>query len=228
LAPGEAPFLLSKELQVQSNVFLHRPTLALLGALWLSGCANVKVTSEWQDGAPKDPSFARVLVVAVSPDGDQRCEFEHALVARIQSASTKAIASCDAVTDKGKLTRASIDQAIASQQIDGVVATFLISQKWDLQEGGTHDTRGGGYYKPTDSGYGTYGVPVVYADFQAYSSVMVLKGTVDVTTKVYETRGATLIYVMDTAASDLESTDVGRATVATSIADRLHRDKLIR
>ncbi len=163
----------------------------------------------------------------MSPDGKQRCEFEHALAELIASASTTAIASCDAVTDKATLTRASIDQAIASQQIDGVVATFLISQKWDLQEGGTHDTRGGGYYKPTDAGFGAYGVPVVYADFQAYSSVMVLKGKVDVTTKVYETSGATLIYVMDTTASELESTDVGRATVSNSIADRLHRDKLI-
>ena len=213
---------------MQSNVFLFRVTLVLLGAIWLPGCANVKVTSAWQDDVPRNQSFARVLVVAVSPDGDQRCEFEHALAAELKSASTTAIASCDAATDKGKLTRASIDQAISSQQADGVVATFLISQKWDTQEGGTHDTRGGGYYKPTDAGFGAYGVPVVYADFQAYSSVMVLKGTVDVTTKVYETRDATLIYVMDTQASDLESTDVGRATVATSIADRLHRDKLIR
>jgi hypothetical protein len=212
---------------VQSKVSLFRPTLVLLGAVWLPGCASVKVTSAWQDNVPRDQSFARVLVVAVSPDGKQRCEFEHALAELIASASTTAIASCDAVTDKSTLTRASIDQAIASQQIDGVVATFLISQKWDLQEGGTHDTRGGGYYKPTDAGFGAYGVPVVYADFQAYSSVMVLNGKVDVTTKVYETSGATLIYVMDTTASELESTDVGRATVSNSIADRLHRDKLI-
>jgi hypothetical protein len=214
---------------VQSRNPFSRPTLALIAAVLFSGCANqVKVTSDWQDGVPRDQSFARVLVVAVSPDGEQRCEFEHALAARIESASTATIASCDAVADKGTLTRASIDQAIASQRVDGVVATFLISQKWDLQEGGTHDTRGGGYYKPTDSGYGAYGVPVVYADFQAYSSVMVLKGKVDVTTKVYETRGATLIYVVDTKASDLESTDVGRAVVATSIADRLYRDGLVR
>jgi hypothetical protein len=217
-----------REFQVQSNVFLFRLTLVLLGALWLPGCANVKVTSAWQDDVPRNQSFARVLVVAVSPDGKQRCEFEHALAAELTSASTTAIASCDAVTDKSTLTRASIDQAIASQRADGVVATFLIAQKWDLQEGGTHDTRGGGYYKPTDAGFGAYGVPVVYADFQAYSSVMVLKGTVDVTTKVYETRDATLIYVIDTQASDLESTDEGRYTVATSIAERLHRDKLIR
>jgi len=213
---------------VQSKVFVFGP-LVLLGVMWLSGCANqVSMTSAWQDNAPRNQSFTRVLVVGVSPDVDARCEFEHTLAARIQSASTTAIASCDAVTEKDPLTRESIDRAIASQQADLVVATILVSKKWDLQEGGTRDTRGGGYYKATDIGYGAYGVPAVYAEFQTESSIMTLKGQVEVTTKVYQTRDAALIYTMGTKAHDLESTDVGRATIATSIADRLRRDKLIR
>ncbi len=206
--------------------------LVLLGSMGLSGCANqVKVTSAWQENAPRNQSFTRVLVVGVSPDVDQRCEFEHVLARQIQSASTTAIASCDVVTQKEPLTRENIDQAIVAQKADGVVATILVSKKWDTQEGGTRDTRGAGYYKATDIGYagfGAYGVPAVYGDFRTESSIMTLKGKVEVTSKVYETRGATLIYTMDTKASDLESTNVGRATVAASIADRLYRDGLIR
>ena len=213
--------------------FLLVPMVALACAGWLAGCTTpVKVTSAWQDGAPRSQPFSRVLVVGVSPDVGARCEFEHTLAARIASASTTAIASCDAVTQKDPLTRESIDRAVASQKADGVVATILVSRKWDLQEGGTWDTRGGGYYKATDtgyaSGYGAYGVPVVYGEFQTAASVMVLKGEVAVTTKVYETGGATLLYTIDTKAWDLESTDVGRATIATSIAERLYRDELIR
>ena len=216
---------------MQSKVFSIGP-LALLGAMWLSGCANqVKVTSAWEDNAPRNQSFTRVLVVGISPDVKQRCEFEHTLAAQIKSASTTAIPSCDVVTQKDPLTRENIDQAIVAQQADGVVATILVSKTWDAQDGGTRDTRGGGYYKPTDtgyaSGYGAYGVPVVYGEFRTESSIMTLKGRVEVTTKVYETRGATLIYTVDTTASDLESTAVGRATIATSIADRLYRDGLI-
>jgi len=217
---------------VQRKVFLLGPTLVLLGAMGLSGCANqVKVTSAWQENAPRNQSFTRVLVVGVSPDVNQRCEFEHVLAGQIQSAATTAIASCDVVTQKDPLTRENIDQAIVAQKADGVVATILVSKKWDTQEGGTRDTRGSGYYKATDvgyAGYGAYGVPVVYGDFQTQSSIITLKGTVEVTSKVYETRGATLIYTVDTKASDLESTNVGRATVAASIADRLYRDGLIR
>jgi len=217
---------------VQRKVFLIGPTLVLLGAMGLSGCANqVKVTSAWQENAPRNQSFTRVLVVGVSPDVDQRCEFEHVLVGQIQSAATAAIASCDVVTQKDPLTRETIDQAIVAQKADGVVATILVSKKWDTQEGGTRDTRGAGYYKATDvgyAGYGAYGVPAVYGDFRTESSIITLKGTVEVTSRVYETRGATLIYTVDTKASDLESTNVGRATVAASIADRLYRDGLIR
>ena len=217
---------------MQRKVFLLGPTLVLLGAMGLSGCANqVKVTSAWQENAPRNQSFTRVLVVGVSPDVNQRCEFEHVLAGQIQSAATTAIASCDVVTQKDPLTRENIDQAIVAQKADGVVATILVSKKWDTQEGGTRDTRGSGSYKATDvgyAGYGAYGVPVVYGDFQTQSSIITLKGTVEVTSKVYETRGATLIYTVDTKASDLESTNVGRATVAASIADRLYRDGLIR
>ena len=217
---------------MQRKVSLLGPTLVLLGVMGLSGCANqVKVTSAWQENAPRNQSFTRVLVVGVSPDVDQRCEFEHVLAGQIQSAATTAIASCDVVTQKDPLTRENIDQAIVAQKADGVVATILVSKKWDTQEGGTRDTRGSGSYKATDvgyAGYGAYGVPVVYGDFQTQSSIITLKGTVEVTSKVYETRGATLIYTVDTKASDLESTNVGRATIAASIADRLYRDGLIR
>ena len=216
---------------MHNKISLPGSMLVLLGAMSLSGCSNLKVTSAWQDNAPRNQSFKRVLVVGVSPDVDSRCEFEHALAARIKSASTTAIASCDAVTVKDPLTRESIDQAIVAQQADGVVATFLVSRKWEAQEGGTYDTRGGGYYKPVDTGYanyGAYGVPVVYGEFRTESAIMTLKGKVEVTTKVYETRGASLLYTIDTAAWDVESTDVGRATIATAIADRLYRDALVR
>ena len=101
--------------------------LMLLAAAWLSGCASQpSVSSAWQEGASHNPTFSRVLVVGVSPDINQRCAFENFLVSRIMSASVKAIASCDVVKAKNPLTRESIDEAIASQQADAVVATTLV------------------------------------------------------------------------------------------------------
>jgi hypothetical protein len=88
-------------------------------------------------------------------------------------------------------------------------------------------------YKATDAGYatsyyGAYGIPVVYGEFQTAPSITTVTGAVRVVTKVYETRGATLVYTVETKAKNLESRDSGLASVAESIAKRLRREKLIR
>jgi hypothetical protein len=206
----------------------------LLVAAWLSGCASQpSVSSAWQDGASHNPSFSKVLIVGVSPDINQRCAFESFLASRIMSASVKAIASCDVVKARNPLTRESIEQAVASQQADAVVATTLVSVDWGKKQGVGRDDRGGGMYKATDAGYatgyyGVYGVPVVYGEFQTASSITTVKGTAHVTTKVWETRGPTHIYTMEVTVGNLESRDTALAAITGPIADRLRRDGLIR
>jgi hypothetical protein len=216
-----------------TTAFLE-PILVLLAAVWLAGCTQpVKVTSAWKDDGHRGQAYKRVLVVGVSPNIDQRCAFEQILAAGIRSASTVVITSCDAMPLREKLTRESVEAAVAAKQIDAVVATSLIDQKWELETGGTMDTRGGGMYKATDTGwatgyYGAYGVPVVYGQFETAASITTLKGEVQVTTKVYETRGPTLVYEALTTAKNLESTDQGLVTLADAIAGRLRRDGLAR
>jgi hypothetical protein len=210
------------------------PLLLLLGAAWLSGCVSqASSRGAWQEGVPRDQSFKRILVVGVTPDVNQRCAFEFFLASQIRSDSVKAIASCDAVTKKDPLTRESIEHAVAAQQADAVLATTLVSRDWGAEEGRGRDSRGGGTYKATDSGYatgyyGAYGVPVVYGEFQTAPSIITLKGEVRVESKLFETRNATLVYTMETIARDLESRDAGLAAITEPIADRLRRDGLIR
>jgi hypothetical protein len=208
--------------------------LLLLGATWLSGCGSTaSVKSEWQGDAPRGQSFKRVLVVGVSPDVNQRCPFENFLASRMQSETTTAIASCDVVKQKTPLTREGIDQAVAAYQVDAVVATILVAREWDAKKGGERDTRGGAYYKATDAGYatgyyGVYGVPVIYGEFQTAAPITTLQGDVEVQTKLYETRGATLVYTLDSTVRKIESRGAGLADLTTEIADRLRRDGLIR
>jgi len=206
----------------------------LLIATGIAGCTNhVSGKGAWQDDVPHNQSFKRVLVVGVTHDLNQRCAFEHFLAARVNSESTVAVASCDVVTKRNPLTRESIDAAIIAQQADAVLATILVSKEFDVEDGGSRDTRGGAYYKATGSGYatgyyGAYGVPVVYGEFQTAPSIMTMKGEVRVTTKLYETRGATLVYTLDTVAHDLESRGSAMAAITTQIADRLRKDGLTR
>jgi len=213
---------------------IARPAL-LLGVAMLAGCGGpqVRATGDWQEGAARGQAFSRVLVVGISPDVKQRCPFERFLAARIESSATVAMASCDVVKQKDPLTRESIDEAIAWQKIDAVVATSLVSKEWGTKKGGDMDTRGGGSYKATDAGYatgyyGAYGVPVIYGEFTTQASVLTMKGEVRVTTKVFETRNATVVYTLETVAKDIESRATGLNTVTTPIADRLRKEGLVR
>lgn len=202
--------------------------LLLLGVAWLPVGAHAdSVKSAWADNVSRKQSFARVLVVGITPDVNQRCAFERSLVAKIKSEKTVAIASCDAVTQKNPLTRESIEAAVAAKNADAVVATSLVAKQWALKDGGSYDTRGGAYYKATDSYYGVYGT-VVAADFQAVDSITTVQGEAHLTSKLYETRGATVVYSVDTKVRKVTSTDVGIATITSLIAKRLRRDGLIR
>ena len=200
----------------------------LLCAGWLVvSPGHASVTGEWSDNVSRDQSFARVLVVGISPNVDQRCPFERALASKIKSANTVALVSCDVMPPKTPLTRENIEAAVAERNADAVLATSLISKSWDVKDGGTHDTRGDALYKATDSYYGVYGT-VVAADFHASPSITTVKGEAHVTTKLYETRGATVVYTVDTKVRDIESRGEGLAAVTAPIAKKLRKDGLIR
>jgi len=209
-----------------------RPSVArallLVGAAFLLTAADAaSVKSVWADNVSRDQTFSRVLVVGISPDVNQRCQFERTLVSRLRSESTVAIASCDVVAEKNPLTRESIEAAVAAENADAVLATSLISKSWELKDGGTRDTRGNASYKATDAYYGVYGT-VVAVDFHTSSSITTLKGEAHITSKLYETRGATVVYTVDTKIRNIESRDAALMDITAPIGKRLRRDGLIR
>jgi len=200
----------------------------LLSATSLStSSSHAAAKGVWSDNVSRKQSFSRVLIVGISPNVDQRCPFERFLATSIKSEKTVALVSCDVMQPKTPLTREGIEATVAAQNADAVLATSLISKTWEAKEGGTYDTRGGAYYKATDSYYGVYGT-VVAADFQTVAPLTSLKGEVHVTSKLYETRGETVVYTVDTKVSDIGSTDAGLAALTPQIAKRLRKDGLIR
>ncbi len=211
--------------------------LLLIGAASLStghAAEKVKVTGSWEKGVPHDLTFTRVLVVGITHDVDQRCQWERFLAAKLNGATTKAVASCDAVTKVDPLTLESIQDAVEWLKVDAVVATSLVAREWNAEEGGGRDTRGTANYKATDSGYaygyyGMYGVPVIYGDFVATPPVTTLSGKAEVTTRVYATKeGPRVVYTMDTKAQSSDFRERSMSSIMTPMADRLRRDGLIR
>ena len=202
--------------------------LLLLSAGWLSAFpSHASVTGAWSDNVSRDQSFSRVLVVGISPDRNQRCGFERSMASKIASATTVAIVSCDAMGVNDPLTRESIEAAVAAKNADAVLTTSLISRSWDVQDGGASDTRGSTQYKATDAYYGVYG-SVVAADFHTTASITTVKGEAHVTSKLYETRGATVVYTVDTKVRNIESRSEGLAAITGPIGKKLRKDGLIR
>lgn len=200
-----------------------------LGAAWLcTSPIHASVTSAWSETASRTESFSRVLVVGISPDLNERCPFERALASKIKSATTVAIVSCDVMSLKDPLTRESIEAAVAAKNADAVLTTSLVSKSWGVEERGGADSRGGAYYKATDSYYGAYGAPVVYAEFQTSASVTSLKGEAHITSKLYETRGATVIYTVDSKVKNMNSRAEGLTEITSPIGKKLRKEGLIR
>jgi len=204
------------------------PVLLLISAGWFSASpSHAAVTGEWSDNVSRDQTFSRVLVVGISPDLNQRCAFERALASKIKSADTVAFVSCDVMPPKAPLTRETIEAAVAAQNADAVLATSLMSTSWGTKEGGTNETRGDAQYRATDSYYGVYGT-VVAAEFRTTDSITTVKGEAHITSKLYETRGATVVYTVDTKVRNIESRAEALATITPPIAKRLRRDGLMR
>jgi hypothetical protein len=212
--------------------------LLVLSSAWLTGCERqVQVESSWQENVPRDQSFTRILVVGISPDANIRCEFEHFLATQLRSESVVATPSCSKMSINDPLTLESIDKAVAEEQADAVLATILVARHIEAKEGGMNETRGDAYYKAVGTGYSTgyygggfgrYGVPVTYVEFQTAPPITTVSGEVDIATKLFETSGGTEVYKMITKAQDLQSRDQALAKITAPIADRLRRDGLIK
>ena len=199
----------------------------------LAGCTqSIRATGAWAEGATRPQTFRKLLIVGVSPDYNQRCNFEWVLATKLRSESVEAITSCSLMKSDVQLSRESIEPVIRSSGTDGVVATRLVDSGASLKEGGPGDTRGSALYKATDIGmgygYGYYGMPVVYGDFAASRPIIELESTFEVVTQVYETRGASPVYSLKTTGKSRDAINIVREDISSAIAERLRQDGLVR
>lgn len=216
----------------------HRALPAILAVVSVlaavTGCTRgISVDGDVPAGVDRRGGFASILVVGVSPDVNQRCAFEQAMASNLRSATVKAVTSCTVMGTKEPLTREVVEKAVAEVGADAVLATVLVDATAKVKEGGSADARGGAYYKATDIGYetgywGVYGVPVVYAEFEVAPSVFSVSGDVKITSRLFDTRDATLVYVVNTDARGLSSRALALAEITPEIAAHLRQGGLVR
>ena len=202
--------------------------------LWLLGAGLLAVSPSyaqvkggWSEGASRDQSFSLVLVVGLSPDLNQRCAFERSMAGQIRVGGTQAIVSCDAIPKDTPLSRESIEAAVAAKNADAVLATSLVSQSSQIAEGGTEDTRGMAMYKASDAYFGPYG-SVVAGNYHTAAPITNIQGDAHILSKLYETRGATPVYTLDTKVKHIESRGQVLAEITPPIAKKLRKEGLIR
>ena len=60
------------------------------------------------------------------------------------------------------------------------------------------------------------------------ASITTVRGEAHITSKLYETRGATVVYTVDTKVRNIESRAEGLAAITAPIGKRLRKDGVIR
>jgi hypothetical protein len=203
-------------------------TLLALSLVWVSGCAGgSSARSAWQ--SPSRPSFSRILIVGLSTDFDQRCSFEFALASQFSGSSTQALVSCNSMTPTERLTRANIERVVVAEHADAVLTSAVVTLQFGLKKGS-----GTPYYQVTGVGYvtgplGDYGVPVAFVQLETMPSIPTVTGEIQLVTKLFDAKDATLIYSLDTQSKNdnVQSTPDAIETIAGLIGDRLRQSGVI-
>jgi len=224
----------------------YTPVLLLMLAISLAGCSRqVRVAGEWQEGASRDQSFTRVLVVGLLADVGQRCDFEMFMETQLRSTGADAKASCFLMDLDAPVTRESVMAAVDEYGADAVLTTVLVQSAVGEKVGGDRESRGGLDLKAIGTGYesvyrggyggygryggyGGYGVPVVYGQFKEAPVITTIAGEVEILSMFFATSDASLVYTLKTIASDLHSRESALAAITPPIAERLQRDGLLR
>jgi len=213
--------------------------LLVISSGLLAGClGHVQTDGEWEADVPENESFDRVIILGLSSNASARCDFEMFLRTQIELNGTQAQASCLLMKTTDEINRENIEKIIADYQADALLATVLVGSEQRAEEGGDRETRGGIYLKPEGygydyydrwyrGGYGVYGIPVVYGEWQTAPVITSVQGEISIRSMLYDTNTDALIYEVMTKAEDLHSREDALASITPPIAARLRNAGLI-
>lgn len=221
---------------LQGNSSLAPLAFFLALSAWLvSGCTrSTKVDGSWAPDAAQNQSFGNIMVIGVSPAYTVRCRFERMMRDSLVAAGARAVTSCSRMTSKDALTRDAVIAVVSELGVDAVLSTRLVDSSIGVKEGGTDEARGEAYYKPIGYGYagdpyyGYYGLPVTYVEFVAEAPELTITRSVVISSNLYETKSASLVYTLDTVTYDRKSQGDVIDAITDVIAGRLKRDGLLR
>jgi len=167
------------------NTISPRFFLLLVSALVLAGCSSTRSVMEWREEAFSG-KLDNILVIAAIEERAQQRAIEDAYVKQFGDVAVKAIPGYTLLADETVLSRATVEAAIAGQEIDAVLVTRLLGVE-EVEE--YQPPSGIEYYQS----YHRY-----YAQARVYSSpgYYIRYKVLTLETNVYDTASQQLIWSM--------------------------------
>lgn len=173
---------------------LIRCSLAAIAAVSMLCACATRPTAEWQDDSYSGP-IRDVLIIGVSEQQTNRRIFEDTFVNELRERNVVATASATVLEADEKISKETVETAIAGKSIDTVLVTRLLGVE-DRQS--YHEPTTARYYR----GYYTYySQSWNYANSGYYRQYQVLK----LETNVYDVKTNRLVWSMQSESVDPQS-----------------------
>ncbi len=129
------------------QISLFKMTLTLSGALFLSSCANTKISQSWVEPNHKK-AYDDILVIGIAESQQNRRAYESYFVEALQAVGVEGEASYKLIKES-KIDREIVTKAIKGLEIDAVIVTHLVGVDEETIYRPSMDYMpmyGGGYY----------------------------------------------------------------------------------
>ncbi|VAW52759.1 hypothetical protein MNBD_GAMMA05-547 [hydrothermal vent metagenome] len=132
---------------VKAQIPLYKIALIFGSALFLSSCANTKISQSWVEPNHKK-AYNDILVIGIAESQQNRRAYESYFVEELQTVGVEGEASYKLVKDS-KIDREIVTKAIKGLEIDAVIVTHLVGVDEETVYRPSMDYMpmyGGGYY----------------------------------------------------------------------------------
>ena len=197
--------------------------LAMAVVALLAGCApQAEVVKLYEDTSRRQGTYKRLLVVDISPNRNQRIDFERELVASLRKEGVEAIPSSSHIGDSNDLMQEAIDRLGEELSADGVLITHIASvdTKAEVEKGREElvsTCRGG---SPAE--YFLYD-----HDILRQPDSVKFAHTVVVISNLYEARSGTRVWTIQSTCFEKASMPEVMMEEARVIAQQLRIDELV-
>ncbi len=131
----------------KAQIPLFKIALIIGGALFLSSCANTKISQSWVEPNHKK-AYNDILVIGIAESQQNRRAYESYFVEELQTVGVEGEASYKLIKDS-KINREVVTKAIKGLEIDAVIVTHLVGVDEETVYRPSMDYMpmyGGGYY----------------------------------------------------------------------------------